>query len=156
MRKMTLVVAAMMLVFSPLLGGGAMASDGILVEAVTVNVVPSGTTASAFMVITNQGSEDDRLVSCMVKEIPSARCEIHNVEDGKMFPVEGVDVEAGKTLLLKKGSYHIMVMDMAEPLSDNATLVLNFSHQGAVEAPALVKKAEGGMGGMGEMMKSEH
>jgi|GEM_PF-2483475 len=147
-------VAAMLL---PLcLASGVQAGGDMLVEAVSLNVVPSGKMASAFMVITNQGSDDDRLMSCTVKEIASARCEIHNVEDGKMFPVEGVDIAAGKTVLLKKGSYHIMVMDIADPLSDTATVVLNFSKGGAVEVSAVVKKAEGGMGGMGGMMKSGH
>ena len=144
---LTLVMLSMLLVLP------AWAASDILVEAVTVTVVPSGKMASAFMVITNQGTSDDRLVSCSVKEAPTARCEVHNVEDGKMFPVEGVDIEAGKTLLLKKGSYHLMVMDIAEPLSEKATVVLNFSKAGAIETPAVVKTAEAAMGGM---MKSGH
>ena len=152
MKKMILTLAVVTM-FSIIWVLPAWAGSDILVEAVTLNVVPSGKMASAFMVITNQGAADDRLVSCSVKEAPTARCEVHNVAEGKMFPVEGVDIEAGKTLLLKKGSYHLMVMDIAEPLSEQATVVLNFNKAGAIEAPATVKMAEGAMG---SMMKPSH
>ncbi len=46
----------------------------------------------------------------------------------KMFPVDGVDVPAGKTIKLGPGSYHMMLMNLQQPLSagDKVPLQLIF------------------------------
>ena len=82
----------------------------------------------AFMELT--GKSNARLVGAAS---PVAKTvEVHNmtVENGvmKMFPVEGVDLPAGKTVKLAPGGYHVMLMDLQKPLNagDKVPLKLTF------------------------------
>jgi copper(I)-binding protein len=58
--------------------------------------------------------------------------EVHNmtVENGvmKMFPVEGVDLPAGKPVKLAPGGYHVMLINLQKPLNagDKVPLKLTF------------------------------
>jgi len=82
----------------------------------------------AFMELT--GKSNARLVGAAS---PVAKIvEVHNmtVENGvmKMFPVEGVDLPAGKTVKLAPGGYHVMLMELQKPLNagDKVPLKLTF------------------------------
>ncbi len=50
---------------------------------------------SVFMLIENNGNGRDTLTGCSVKELASARCEIHDVQDGKMIKIKKVKIPAG-------------------------------------------------------------
>ena len=82
----------------------------------------------AFMELT--GKSNARLVGAAS---PAAKAvEVHNmkVENGvmKMFPVDGVDLPAGKTVKLAPGGYHVMLMGLQKPLNagDQVPLRLTF------------------------------
>jgi copper(I)-binding protein len=82
----------------------------------------------AFMELT--GKSNARLVG---GSSPVAKVvEVHNmkVENGvmKMFPVEGVELPAGKPVKLAPGGYHVMLMDLQKPLNagDKVPLKLTF------------------------------
>jgi periplasmic copper chaperone A len=82
----------------------------------------------AFMEIT--GKSNARLVGAAS---PVARnVEVHNmtIENGvmKMFPVDGVDLPAGKPVKLAPGGYHVMLMELQKPLNagDKVPLKLTF------------------------------
>lgn len=84
--------------------------------------------AGAFMELT--GKSNARLVGAAS---PAAKTvEVHNmkVENGvmKMFPVDGVDLPAGKTVKLAPGGYHVMLMGLQKPLNagDQVPLRLTF------------------------------
>ena len=86
----------------------------------------------AFMELT--GKSNVRLVGA---SSPVAKTvEVHNmkVENGimKMFPVEGVDLPAGKPVKLAPGGYHVMLMDLQKPLKagDRVPLKLTFELAG--------------------------
>jgi len=82
----------------------------------------------AFMELT--GKSNARLVGATS---PIAKTvEVHNmkVENGimKMFPVDGIDLPAGKPVKLAPGGYHVMLMDLQKPLNagDKVPLKLTF------------------------------
>jgi copper(I)-binding protein len=78
--------------------------------------VPAQKVTGAFMELT--GKAATRLVAA---ESPVAgKTEIHHMkmENGvmKMFPMEGIDVPAGKTVKLASGGYHLMLLDLKREL----------------------------------------
>lgn len=82
----------------------------------------------AFMELT--GKSNARLVGAAS---PVAKTvEVHNmkIENGvmKMFPVEGIDLPAGKPVKLAPGGYHVMLMGLQQPLlaGDKVPLKLTF------------------------------
>lgn len=94
--------------------------------------VPAQKATGAFMEIT--GKSAVRLVSA---ESPVAgSVEIHNMtmENGvmKMFPVEGIDLPAGKTVKLAPGGYHVMMMALKQQMKagDRVPLKLTFEVAG--------------------------
>lgn len=82
----------------------------------------------AFMEITAKSNA--RLVSVESKIADSV--EIHNMtmQNGvmRMFPVDGIDVPAGKTVKLAPGGYHVMFFGLKEQMKPGAhvPLKLNF------------------------------
>ena len=90
--------------------------------------VPAQKATGAFMDITAKNNA--RLIS--VESKIAASTEIHNMtmNNGvmKMFPVDGVDVPAGKTVKLAPGGYHVMVIGLKEQIKpgDRVPLKLNF------------------------------
>lgn len=74
--------------------------------------------AGGFLKITNNGTEDDRLVSVTIEGI--ARVEIHEMktENGvmSMRPLkDGLLIPAGATVELKPGSFHVMIFGLTQP-----------------------------------------
>ena len=96
--------------------------------------VPAQQATGAFMEITTR-----RPVRLVGASSPVAGVvEIHSMkmEGGvmKMSPVTGVDVPAGKALKLAPGGYHVMMMDLRQPLraGDKVPLKLTFELDGKV------------------------
>ena len=90
--------------------------------------VPAQKATGAFMEIT--GKSNARLVG--VESSAAQTVEIHNMtmQNGvmKMFPVEGIDVPAGKTVKLAPGGYHVMFIGLKEQMKpgSHVPLKLNF------------------------------
>lgn len=121
--------------------------------------------SGGYMTITNNGAEDDRLVSV---EVDFARkTEIHDMAmDGDVMKMrrldEGAMIPAGKTVIFKSGSFHVMFMGLNAPLNADETrkAVLTFEKAGAIDVEftiedtmTILKRAkEGG----GDMMKIDH
>ena len=87
------------------------------------------------MTITNKGTAPDR-VSCVASDA-SAQCQIHSMtmEDGvmKMRPVEGgLEIKPGETVTLKPASFHVMFLDLKQPLEEGQTVkaTLKFDNAG--------------------------
>lgn len=117
---------------------------------------PGAKTGAAYFTVTDGGSAPDRLVSAST---PAAgKAQLHNTisDNGvmKMRPVDGIDVKPGAPLTLKPGGYHLMLMQLKQPLKegDHFPLTLTFAKAGKVETEVKVEKA-GAMGGgsMGDM-----
>jgi copper(I)-binding protein len=99
---------------------------------------PGAKVAGGYLTIQNTGDEADTLVSATA-EI-AGRVEVHEmaVVDGvmKMRHLEnGLEIPAGGSVELKPGSYHIMLMDLAQPLVEGETFdgTLTFEKAGTVD-----------------------
>ncbi|WP_407522193.1 DUF1775 domain-containing protein [Methylobacterium oryzisoli] len=106
--------------------------------------------AGGYLRITNGGSAPDRLVSAA---IPLAgRGEVHEMSNTggvmRMAPLEaGLTIKPGETVELKPGGYHLMFLDLKEPVKAGATVegTLTFERAGTVP----VRFAVGAIGAAG-------
>jgi copper(I)-binding protein len=125
-------------------GDGSHAASAITIEDPWVR--PSTNDVSAvYMVIMNEGAED-RLVSATADVSP--KVQIHEmVTEGNsqsMQEVEGgVVVPEHGSVELKPGGYHIMLMNLPEPLEvgDVVKVALSFEHAGTIDVEATVREA---------------
>jgi hypothetical protein len=116
-----------------------------------MSATPAGTPAAmamgaAYLTITNNGTEPDRLVggtTAVAKVV-----EIHEVvnKDGvmQMRPLaNGLDIPAGETVELKPGGYHIMLIGLTRDLKvgDRYELTLHFEKAGEVTLTVDVRPA---------------
>lgn len=74
-------------------------------------------------------AETDRLIGASVEPSIAATVEIHETsmnDEGAMMmqPVVGIDLPAGETVKLEPGGYHIMLLDLVEPLETGQTYTL--------------------------------
>jgi len=106
----------------------AQAQEVSVKDAWIRGTVQGQSATGAFMELT--GKSNARLVGAAS---PVAKVvEVHNmkVENGvmKMFPVDGVELPAGKPVKLAPGGYHVMLMDLQKPLNagDKVPLKLTF------------------------------
>lgn len=131
-------VAFAVLAGSGLTIGPAHANDIKLENPWTRATPPGAAAGGGFAVITNTGSNADRLVGGKAEGV--GRIEVHTMEmDGdvmKMREVEGgLEIPAGETVELKPGGLHVMFMGLKEPLVEGQSLdvVLTFENAGEVE-----------------------
>jgi copper(I)-binding protein len=117
-----------LLLLALLCTGQAQAQNVIVKDAWIRGTVQGQTATGAFMELT--AKTNARLVGVSTPLTKSA--EVHNMkmENGvmKMFPVDGIDVPAGKTVRLASGGYHLMLTNLQKPLSagDKVPLQLTF------------------------------
>ena len=161
-----LLFGLVLLVLTACAGGG----QGIVVEDAWVRPSPlQAGNGAAYMVIRNNGSEDDALLSASTDIAQTV--EIHETftmagegdqamgdmgDEGMsdmgdssdmsgemmgMRPVESIPVPAKGSATLEPGGYHIMLMGI-EPLQagQKVTLTLTFEHAGTVQVEAEVKE----------------
>jgi copper(I)-binding protein len=94
--------------------------------------------AGGYLKITNNGAAADRFIG--TKSDVSDRVEIHemSMSDGvmKMRPLpNGLEIKPGETVELKSGGYHLMFMDLKQPLKPGDTFraTLQFEKAGPLE-----------------------
>lgn len=136
--KVLATVAALILIAAP-----AVAQDykvgSIKIEQPWARATPKGATIGAgYMKITNTGSEPDRLVGGSVAF--AARFEVHSMtmEQGvmKMREVkDGLEIKPGETVELKPGGYHVMFVDLKQPLKqgEDVSVTLKFAKAGTID-----------------------
>ena len=128
------------------LTGLSFAQSKIVVKDAWVGKVPpSSPVAAAYMTITNEGNADDKLLS--VTSSISGSTMIHQtvIDDqgvAKMNMVDALVIPAGKSVELKPGGTHVMLMDLKEPVTDKdkIELDLKFENAGDIKVEAPVKK----------------
>jgi copper(I)-binding protein len=136
---------------------------GIQVDHVWSRAAPAGHDGAVYLTITDTGPPD---TLTGVTTPVAAMAGLHETinDDGvmKMRPVASLPVGPGKPVTLAPGGYHIMLMDLKQPLKegDSFPVTLSFAKAGQVTATATVAKAgaaampgmdHGSMGGMGNM-----
>lgn len=105
---------------------------------------------AGFMVITNEGAEDDRLIK-VTAEI-SKNVQLHEMKmDGDVMKMaelpEGIVIPAGGTVTLKPRSLHVMFMDVTTPTAEGEVFggTLVFEKAGTVQVEFEVMSATAGM-----------
>ncbi|TAD71318.1 MAG: copper chaperone PCu(A)C [Sphingomonadales bacterium] len=100
----------------------------------------------AFMTIANTGTAADRLTGGSTPV--AGRVEIHTMSmDGGVMRMrqlaDGLEIPAGGEVTLKPGSYHVMLMDLKQPLKagDKVPLTLTFKGAGTFETDLVVTPA---------------
>ena len=110
----------------------------------------------AFMQITS--AQDARLVEA--RSPVAGVVEVHEMvmekDVMKMRAIKGLDLPAGKTVELKPGGYHVMLMDLKEQMKEGATVPVTLVIEGKdkkrstveIKAPVKPLTSSGNMGGM--------
>jgi copper(I)-binding protein len=100
---------------------------------------PKGATVAAgYMKISNGGTTADRLIGGSSDVATSFQIHEMKMENGmaQMRPLkDGLPIEPGKTVELKPGSYHLMLVGLKQPLKtgDRVKATLRFEKAGPVE-----------------------
>lgn len=109
--------------------------------------------AAGFMIITNNGKEDDRLVSCTSEN--SAGAQIHDMQMvGDVMKMteltNGLVIPAGGTVKLRPKSLHIMFTGLKQPLVEGEEFsgTLTFEKAGTVTVDYEVTAPGGDMSDM--------
>lgn len=102
----------------------------------------AGRTTAAYVTITNSGSNADRLTAVDAPGAGSVEIHTAGMENGvmRMRRLEGLDISASETVAMAPGGYHIMIIDVEEPVQVGSTvpLTLTFETSGNVTIDATV------------------
>ena len=126
-------------------GQGAMAGSAtfklgdLTVTSPWTRATPGGAKiAGGYLKVTNNGTSADRFIGA--KSAAADRVEIHemSMNDGvmKMRPLpNGLEIKPGETVELKSGGYHLMFMDLKQPLKqgDSFKTTLQFQKTGSLD-----------------------
>lgn len=110
--------------------------------------LPGAPVSGGYMIIRNTGDTPDRLVSASVDF--AGKTEIHEMamENDVMKMREladGLEIPAGKEVMLKPGGYHVMFMKLGEQLKEGEArkASLTFEKAGTIEVEFAVVNIEG-------------
>ena len=106
-------------------------------------VTPGGVkNGVVYVTFINDGTTADRLLKVSTPIAASASIHESSQEDGvmRMREVGSVDLPAGKTVELKPGGLHIMLMGLKQPLKDGdmVPLTLTLADEGEVPVEVMV------------------
>ena len=115
---------------------------------------PGAPVGGGFLTITNSG-DDDRLIGVRADALTD-HAEIHEMAmEGDVMRMralpDGLPVPAGATVELTPGGYHLMFMELKQPLVEGQTVdvTLSFEKAGEVVVPMTVGPMNAGKGGKG-------
>ena len=98
---------------------------------------PGARAGGAFFTVENRGAQDDRLIA--VASPAAAAAELHTMAmDGtvmRMRAVRAVDIPAGAKVALQPGGFHVMLLDLKQPLAagERIALTLTFERAGTID-----------------------
>ncbi|MBD1577650.1 MULTISPECIES: copper chaperone PCu(A)C [Vibrio] len=146
-----------------LLSASALAHDGLKYDNPYARATPPNAVNSAvFMTIENHQDKDRSLVSA--SSDAAEKVELHTVEMNgdmmKMRQVNNIPLPSNGELVLKPGSFHIMLLNVKQPLVEGKTIsvTLTYANGDTEELTVPVKKVMAGMKNMshhGEHKKGE-
>ena len=98
---------------------------------------------AAYLRIVNAGARDDRLVGVSAPVAARAELHTHTMTDGvmRMRKIDGVPVPGKRSVELKPGGRHVMLMGLAGPLRQGTAfpLTLVFERAGTITVPVPVR-----------------
>lgn len=116
-------------------------------------------TGAAYMVLSSEGKDSDRLVSASTPVADKAELHTHMMDNGvmKMRPVDAIEVTPGSPTPLQPGGLHIMLVGLKNPLVKGKAfpMTLTFEKAGPVVVQVDVQGA-GSMAPSHEGMESMH
>jgi copper(I)-binding protein len=154
----TLTIAA----FAVFIASSAQAHDykvgSLVIDHPWTRATPkSASVAGGYLKITNTGTTPDRLIGGSADV--ARKFEVHEMSmDGGVMKMrelkDGLEIPPGATVELKPGSYHIMMMKLAHPLTkgEKVKASLNFEKAGKADVEFAVQ-AIGGSASMDDMPK---
>ena len=165
-RKLTFAAIACAAMLASVQGAPARADEvtagDLVITQAWARATPKGAkTGGGYLTIENKGSVPDRLVGGSADVASSVQVHEMSMERGvmKMRPVEGgLTIEPGKTVKLAPGGYHLMMMDLKQPLKrgDKVPVTLEFEKAGKVmvslDVGSVGAQGPGGGSGMGGKM----
>jgi len=157
-----LALAAVLTGFvAPALAQGT-ANTSIAVEQPWARATPAGAkTGAVYMTLDNKSGTADRLTGASSDVADKLQIHEMKVENGVMKMREvpgGLPIPGSGSVVLKPGSYHVMLMGLKKPLTvgEKFPLTLTFEKAGniSVTVPVQAMGATQDKGGMGGMQKS--
>jgi periplasmic copper chaperone A len=153
-------VAALIAFGTPALAQGT-GSATITVEQPWARATPAGArTGAVYMTLENKSGTADRLTGASSSVADKLQIHEMKVENGVMQMNElagGLPIPAGGSVVLKPGSYHVMMIGLKKPLKAGATfpLTLTFENAGNISLTVPIQavgamQGGGNMGGMGQ------
>lgn len=140
------IIAALLIVgwAAPTLAQTAGAAP-ITIENAWARATPGTiTTGGAYMTLVDHGTSADRLVGVATPVAGKAELHVMSEDNGimKMRPVDAIAVEPGKPTELKPGGYHVMLIDLKQPLKegDSFPMTLTFEKAGTIQVTVKVEK----------------
>lgn len=127
MKKLVLAVG--------LLSSVALSKPNIVIKDPWVRLMPpTSRVSAAYMKIENKGNSEDMLLwaKSSVSKITQLHKTINSNGIMKMVRVKKFEIKPKQTLILKPGSYHIMLIGLKHPLQkgEKVTLWLKFKYSG--------------------------
>lgn len=130
--------------------GPAHADSGVTVGAPWARATaPSARNGGVFMVVTNGGSEADRIVAAQTTAAEKAELHTHQMDGGvmRMRPVDAIDLPPGEAVTLRPGGLHVMLLGLTQPLAQGGRFPVTLTFAKAapvtVEVPVLAAAAMG-------------
>lgn len=146
-------------------------ANGLIIEDAWARTSPASTgTGAVYFTVENTTDRIEKLLSASVPTAVAARAEVHEVvmtgastdstmamqgmqgsTDSTMAgsgmmsmrEVTSVSIPAGSTVKFEPGGYHVMLLDLAEPLKSGQkfTLSLGFMNAGVVQVEVTVRES---------------
>ncbi len=93
----------------------------------------AGRTTAAYVTITNTGTAADRLTAADAPGAGSVEIHTSGMKDGvmRMRRLEGLEIPGGGTVTMAPGGFHIMIIDVEEPVQVGSVVPLTLTFEGA-------------------------
>lgn len=126
-------------------GSGDDDSDGLDVRDAWARATPSGVTVGATY-LTIRSPTDDVLEG--ITTPVAGRAEVHMTMAGAngtsmMHAVDGLELPAGEDVVLEPNGYHVMLIDLVQPLADGDSFELTLALAEAADVTVSVDVREG-------------
>ncbi|MDD4886547.1 MAG: copper chaperone PCu(A)C [Thiomonas sp.] len=143
--------AALMMATSPA-AMAQRAGDIEVAQAQALPSIPGARNGGGFLTIVNHGKADDKIVAASSAVCGHVELHTMSMENNimRMREVGDIPLPAGKTLRMQPGSgYHLMLMDLKEPLKIGATVpvTVKFAGGGQMELQLKVEPRDKIAGG---------
>jgi periplasmic copper chaperone A len=118
--------------------------EGVTVAHPWARATPGGAkVGGAYLEIRTAAGKGDRLIAAHSQVAGAAEVHTHIMQDGvaRMRRVEAIAIAGGKSLVFEPSGYHVMLMDLKQPLKegDLIKLTLVFERAGEIEVEATVE-----------------